>query len=336
MAAPGALPESAAADGMPGPRACAWPRRLFQGPARLIAPEEFRAWVIHEDERLLVVDKPGDVVCHPSKHGPRSSLVGAAREHTGLDTIHLVFRLDRETSGIVVLAKDARMAGRLQKAMQERRVGKGYLAILTGHLPGPVTVDQPLGDDTASPVFIKTAVVADGRPAVTRFEPVAIPAHGSDLACAPGSAAGAAVGFAAGLEPGGTSPPFTLARVVTETGRKHQIRAHAQWLGHPLVGDKIYGPDARCYLEFIDGGWTPALAQRLLLPRQALHCARIDLRQAGMPAVFTAVLPEDLRVFCAARGFSPDDLVAASRWPETSGLSGSSVPDEPAANACPG
>jgi 23S rRNA pseudouridine1911/1915/1917 synthase len=255
-----------------GPRASAWPRRLKQGPARIIDPGELRTWIIHEDDRLLVVDKPGDVVCHPSKHGPWSSLVGAAREHAGLGTIHLVFRLDRETSGIVVMAKDPAMAGRLQTAMQERKVGKAYTALLTGELRGAVTVDQPLGDDTASPVFMKAAVRADGQPAVTRFE---------------------ALAHARG---------FTLARVTTETGRKHQIRAHAQWLGHPVVGDKIYGPDARLYLDFIDGGWTPELEARLLLPRQALHCAMIDLSEAGVPSVFQAPLPGDMRGLCERLG----------------------------------
>lgn len=259
----------------------------MQGPARLVAPEEFRAWVLHEDERLLVVDKPGDVVCHPSKHGPRSSLIGAAREHTGQETLHLVFRLDRETSGVVVFAKDPRTAGRLQTAMQDRRIGKGYLAILGGELAAPVTVDQRLGDDTSSPVFIKTGVVPDGRAAVTHFEPVA--------------AAGG----------------FTLARVRTETGRKHQIRAHAQWLGHALVGDKIYGPDARCYLDFIDQGWTAELAAKLLLPRQALHCSWIDLRAAGLPETFAAPLAPDLRSFCVEHGFAPEVLAAAEVWPES-------------------
>lgn len=267
--------------GDPGPRsdddfsrrACAWPRRpKEQKPVRMIDPGEVPAWVVHEDARLLVVNKPGDVVCHPSKAGPWSSLVGALREHTGLPTVHLVFRLDRETSGIVVLAKDARMAARLQIAMQERKVGKAYLAVLTGELPGPVTVDQPLGDDVHSPVFLKSAVAATGQPAVTHFQPLA------------------------------TGGGFTRARVVTQTGRKHQIRAHAQWLGYPIVGDKIYGPDARLYLDFIDHGWTPALAARLLLPRQALHCAEIDLRPAGLEHVFRAEWPDDLRAFCAARG----------------------------------
>lgn len=265
-------------DGDFSQRACAWPRRERKpGPVRLIAPEEVPAWIVFEDERLLVVNKPGDVVCHPSKAGPWSSLVGALREYARLPTVHLVFRLDRETSGIVVLAKDARMASRLQVAMQERKVGKKYLAILTGELAAPATVDQPLGDDVRSPVFLKSAVVAagEGQRAVSHFTPQA-----SGGGC-------------------------TLTSVVTETGRKHQIRAHAQWLGHPLVGDKIYGPDARLYLDFIDHGWTAALAEKLLLPRQALHCAEIDLRAAGVAHVFAAPLAEDLRAFLAARGLAP-------------------------------
>jgi 23S rRNA pseudouridine1911/1915/1917 synthase len=254
------------------PRACAWPRRLKQGPVRMIKPEEMPKWIVHDDERVLVVDKPGDVVCHPSKDGPWSSLVGAVREFAKLEAAHLVFRLDRETSGLVVFAKDAKMASRLQRAVQERKVSKVYLAVLTGELAGPATVDQPLGDDTGSPVFVKSMVRPDGQRAVTHFTPVA------------------------------TGGGFTLARVVTETGRKHQIRAHAQWLGHSLVGDKIYGPDARLFLEFIDHGWSEALAAKLLLPRQALHCAEIDLRNAGIEQVFSAALPADLREFCVSRG----------------------------------
>ncbi|HZZ19696.1 MAG TPA: RluA family pseudouridine synthase [Opitutaceae bacterium] len=261
--------------GYDGPKASAWPRRLTQGPARIIGPEELRSWVVHEDDRLFVVSKPGDVVVHPSKHGPWSSLVGAARELLGLPTVHLVFRLDRETSGIVVIAKEPRMASRLQTAMQDRRVGKAYTTILMGEMKGPVRVDQPLGDDTASPVFMKSGVREDGQASVTLFEPVA-------------AAAG-----------------FTLVRVTTETGRKHQIRAHAQWLGHSIVGDKIYGPDARLYLDFIDHGWSAALEEKLLLPRQALHCSRIDLRTAGMEFVFDAPLPADMAQFCRLHGMDP-------------------------------
>jgi 23S rRNA pseudouridine1911/1915/1917 synthase len=249
----------------------------------MITHGELRSWILHEDDRLLVVDKPGDVVCHPSKHGPWSSLVGAAREHTGLGTVHLVFRLDRETSGVVVLAKTPHVARMLQTAMQDRRVGKSYLAVLAGDLAAETRVEQPLGDDTSSPVFMKSAVRPDGQASATRFVP---------------------------LSRGGG---FTLAAVTTETGRKHQIRAHAQWLGHPIVGDKIYGPDARLYLDFIDGGWTPALEARLLMPRQALHCARIDLGAAGIGMAFEAPLPPDIREFCESHGI--DAASAAPRAP---------------------
>lgn len=285
-------------------RACAWPRRpKEQGPVRMIAPEEVPGWIVHEDERLLVVNKPGDVVCHPSKAGPWSSLVGALREYARLPTVHLVFRLDRETSGVVVLAKDAKMASRLQVAMQERKVGKAYLAVLTGKLREATTVDQPLGDDVNSPVFVKSAVVGPGeggQRAVSHFMPLGWST--GDAADLPG------VGPTTAAQPTGREEAargsFTLARVVTETGRKHQIRAHAQWLGHALVGDKIYGPDARLYLEFIDTGWTDALAAKLLLPRQALHCAEIDLRPAGLDRVFAAPLAADLRAFCDRAGMS--------------------------------
>lgn len=268
--------------GQTGPRASAWPRRPVQGPSRIILPAELASWVIHEDDRLLVVNKPGDIVCHPSKHGPWSSLVGAVREHFALERTHLVFRLDRETSGVVVMAKEPRMASLLQKAVQERRVGKAYFAVLMGDLREAVRVDQPLGVDTASPVFMKSAVCPDGQPAATRFEPLA--------------------------RGGG----FTLARVTTETGRKHQIRAHAQWLGHSVVGDKIYGPDARLYLDFVDKGWTLELARRLLLPRQALHCARIDLTGAGIPFAFEAPIPADMRDFCAGAAIDASAALPAA------------------------
>lgn len=253
-------------------RACAWPRRIQRtDTVRQIKPDELRSWIIHEDDRLLAINKPGDVVCHPSKAGPWSSLVGAVRELTGLDRAHLIFRLDRETSGLVVLAKDSALASRLQRAMQERRVGKQYLALLVGELQEPVTVDQPLGPDDHSPVYVKTTVRPDGQPARTHFEPLT------------------------------TASGFTLARVRIESGRKHQIRAHAQWLGYPVIGDKIYGPDDRCYLEFIDNGFTPRLRSLLLLPRQALHCWEIALGVPDLPEVLRAPLAPDLVRFAEER-----------------------------------
>ena len=245
------------------------------GVFRKITPEELRAWVVFMDERVIIFNKGGDLPCHPSKDGPWSSLSGAVREHFGDAAAHLVFRLDRETSGVVLYARDVATARRLQMAAERRLYSKLYFAILRGELREAVNVDEPLGADYESEVAIKNRVVPRGsgraQEARTRFEPVAV------------------------------RNGFTLARVTTQTGRKHQIRAHAQWLGHSLVGDKIYGPDARLYLEFVETGWTPALAERLLLPRQALHCAQIDLRAAGVDYVFRAPLAEDMAEFCRAR-----------------------------------
>lgn len=242
-----------------------WPPRPFRADrVKLTSPEELATWVIHEDEDLLVVDKSGEVVCHPSKFGPTSSLVGAARDYLGLETVHLVFRLDRETSGVVVMAKNAAMASRLQKAMQTRKVGKRYLTLLHGELPEPVLVDQPLGPEVDSPVHVKDHVRPDGKEAQTHFIPLV------------------------------SRSGFTSVEVRPRTGRKHQIRAHAQWLGHTVVGDKIYGPDANLFLRFIDDGWSPELERHLLIRRQALHCAEIDLRPTGLDWVFRADWPDDL------------------------------------------
>jgi 23S rRNA pseudouridine1911/1915/1917 synthase len=223
-----------------------WPP--LNGEAELIEPDELRSWIVYEDEDVLVIDKPGWVVCHPSKNGPWSSLVGACRELTGLETLHLVARLDRETSGIVLIAKRPASARRLQMAFQERRVDKTYLAILGGELAAAVTVDQPLAKDLESPVASRVTVrkSRSAQRAITHFEPL--------------------------VSGGG----YTLARVKPETGRKHQIRAHAFWLGHPIAGDKVYGPDDTLFLEFITEGWTPRLAAALPMRRQALHAASLE------------------------------------------------------------
>jgi 23S rRNA pseudouridine1911/1915/1917 synthase len=102
---------------------------------------------------------------------------------------------------------------------------------------------------------------------------------------------------------------YTLARIRLETGRKHQIRAHALWLGHPVVGDKLYGPDERLYLEFAQHGWTERHAILLPLQRQALHCAEIDLRPAREPHFFRAPLAGEVAQFCRDRmGIDPAEL----------------------------
>ncbi len=242
----------------------------------LLTPDEVRSWILVENDEVIVFNKPGWVVCHPSKNGPFSSLVGAAREVLGLDRVHLISRLDRETSGLVVLARDRLLARRLQMAMAARQVSKRYRAILHGRLAGRVEVSQPLGPDPASPVAVKQCVQppADAQKAQTTFIPLAYR--------------------------GG----FTLAEVIPHTGRKHQIRAHAQWIGHAVAGDKVYGPDPTLYLEFIEHGWTPHLAAALPLARQALHAARLDFETGDGAFSWEAPLSADLEAFW--EGLPPD------------------------------
>src|SRR5689334_8897552 len=126
----------------------------------LVDPAELRTWVMLNDEQLLVLDKPGWLVCHPSKNGPWSSLAGAVREEFKPEAIRLVYRLDRETSGVIILAKTEAAGRRLGRAVLQRQIGKIYVAILEGEMAGPVTVDQPLGPDPTVNVTIKSRVVA--------------------------------------------------------------------------------------------------------------------------------------------------------------------------------
>lgn len=240
----------------------------------MITREEFASWILRDDDRLLVLNKPALVVVHPSKNGPWSSVVGAAREYTGLERVHLVFRLDRETSGVVVLAKERALASELQVAVEKRRNAKRYLVILQGELAdGEHVVDVPIGADVTSVVFSKRrAGPAPGaQEARTIFRALA---HG-----------------------GG----FSVVEAVPLTGRTHQIRAHAEWLGHRVVGDKVYGGSPSCFLEFMEGGWSESLEKRLLLKRQALHCLRVEFALRDGPLVCAAPPTPDLVAFVRER-----------------------------------
>jgi 23S rRNA pseudouridine1911/1915/1917 synthase len=229
----------------------------------MITPEELRAWILFEDDALLVMNKHAHVLCHRSKHGPWSSLVSAAREYLGVERLHMPTRLDRETSGVVVLLKESRLAALLQRGMEEGRIHKTYLAILSGEMREPLRAEQPIGKHPNSRVLVRRGVVESGRMAATEFEPLS------------------------------TGGGFTLARVRPLSGRMHQIRVHAQWLGFPVAGDKLYGPDERLFLEFREEGWTQRHEALLGIERQALHAQEWRFEDSEMPLYFTAPLPED-------------------------------------------
>jgi 23S rRNA pseudouridine1911/1915/1917 synthase len=255
----------------------------FGEQAPLVDPAAFPDWIVREDENLLIINKPGWLVCHPSKNGPLSSLVGVVRDYTKVDKLHLVARLDRETSGLIVFAKRPSVARKFQMAIQHRIVRKMYLAILEGEFDQPLHVDKPIARRQGGPVFVKSEVRDDrtSQSAVTDFHPLI------------------------------SGKGYTLCRVQPETGRKHQIRVHAQWLNKCVVGDKIYGPDETLYLDFIEHGWTDRLQAALPIKRQALHCYRYIFDFPEAPISFVAPLPQDMLEFCQEQmGLSLKQVIA--------------------------
>lgn len=224
--------------------------------------------VIHEDAELLAINKPAGLVCHPSKDGPMSSLIGRVRLYLGDGCRpHLVNRLDRETSGITLVAKTDDAARELRQLWESREVEKEYSAIVHGHVSADhKIIDAPLGPDESSRVAVKDCVRADGLPSQTEFfveRRFSKQITGDD-------------------EPRG----FSLLRVQPRTGRKHQIRIHLAHIGHPIVGDKIYGGDEDLYLALVEGRLNEEQRQRLILPHQALHAGALRYEWHGKRVEF--------------------------------------------------
>lgn len=240
--------------------------------------------VLHEDDHLLVVSKPAGLVCHPTKGDVYSSLISRLRLHRGEGVVRLVNRLDRETSGVTVAAKTAEAAGELGSLFEHRRVRKAYEAIVHGHPSDPCgVVDAPLGRAEGSPVAIQDAVRPDGAPSITRWR----------------------VGQRFERE----GLPFAVVHLEPETGRKHQIRIHLAHLGHPIVGDKLYGGDPGCYLRLVEGRLGEEDRRRLRLPFQALHAGTLAFHWRGIDWEFQCPPEAWFLGFVAGEPTSPD-------WPD--------------------
>jgi 23S rRNA pseudouridine1911/1915/1917 synthase len=227
-----------------------------------------------------VVDKPAFLLTHPTKPDQRTTLWKELRDLLAFEIanggqVSIVNRLDRETSGVVLVAKNSAAARRFGLLMQERRLDKEYLAIVWGWPDWETkTVDAPMdrqGKHQPSAIWLKQMIHPKGAEAVTEFR---VEEHFTRTT------------------PAGNE--FAVLRAIPKTGRTHQIRVHLASLGHPIVGDKIYGPDERLYLEFIETGWTPKLERQLRLPRHALHSAKLKIENEKE---WIVDLPDDLAQF---------------------------------------
>jgi 23S rRNA pseudouridine1911/1915/1917 synthase len=242
-----------------------------------VEPEATPLDVLHEDASLIVVDKPAGMATHPAPGCRTGTLVAALLHRWQLGTEWpdptrpgIVHRLDRDTSGVIVIAKTPQALHALARQFENRRVHKEYEAVVVGLPPASGAIDLAIGRD---PVDRRRqqARIGQRRAALTRYER---------------------------LEFYGRTPVAAArVRALPETGRTHQIRVHLASIGHPVVGDPLYG-----------GGRAPrgvdprARAAVESFPRQALHAASIELRHPddGRVVAFRAPLPEDMRELIAA------------------------------------
>lgn len=225
--------------------------------------------ILYQDDDLLVLDKPAGLVVHPSAGHGTGTLVNALLHHVrdlsgigGVLRPGIVHRLDRDTSGLMIVAKHDVAHRALSAALKRREIRRIYLAAAWGHLRGDeLRVEAPIA---RSPTHRqRMAVVPEGRPAATRFRR---------------------------LE---RWRAVDLVRAELETGRTHQIRVHLAHIGHPVVGDATYGPQ-KLKISGPDRGWAQQFARRV--PRQFLHAAELHFLHpgTGQPMDFSSPLPEPL------------------------------------------
>ena len=240
-------------------------------------PEVDRAVnVLYEDRDILVVGKSGNLPAHPAGPYFRNTLWGVLRDDLGVAEPSIVNRLDRETSGVTLVARHPAAARACRLQFDERSVTKTYLAVTEGEFAAPARARGYMGPCPGSAIRKKR-----------RFEPSA--ADGPE----PGREAQWADTEFSPVERRG---PLTLVRALPHTGRLHQIRATLLALGKPVAGDKMYGLDEGVFLRFVADRLTPADAALMRIGRQALHAASLSFLHPadGRPMTVAAPLPADL------------------------------------------
>ncbi|MFM2421494.1 MAG: hypothetical protein RL291_24, partial [Pseudomonadota bacterium] len=256
-----------------------------------LQPEAMDLVVVHEDDELIVIDKPAGLVVHPGAGHRTGTLVNGLLHHCkgslsgigGVERPGIVHRLDKDTSGLLVVAKTDRAHQSLSEQFaahgRDGRLIRRYRTLLWGHMERPTqTVAAHLGRHRTDRT--KMAVVspgqADAREAVSHFERLEL--FGPPMMPGRGAKVGARI---------------TLAEVALETGRTHQIRVHAAWLKHPVVGDRLYGSHFQASVPGLSEAAQAALGA---LGRQALHAAVLGFHHPvrGKRMLFESALPQDM------------------------------------------
>lgn len=223
--------------------------------------------VVHEDEWTIALDKPAGMLVHPVGQHYAWALIGLVRDARPGVRIDLSHRLDRETSGVVLLTKDEASNRSMKEAFAHRRVAKTYLAIVRG-VPewDELRVDAALGSANAA-VKLRRGVSPEGDPSVTEFSVRARMAAHALMECRP------------------------------LTGRTHQIRAHLEHVGFPILGDKLYGQPDEVFLSIFEGGLTDELRGKIGFPRHALHASALAFPHphSGQMIKVHASLPSDMQ-----------------------------------------
>jgi len=238
-----------------------------------------RLEVIAEEEGFLVVEKPAGILIHPTRPGEERTFWHALRELLAYEvanghSIGIITRLDRETSGLVLVAKSSEASRHLGDLMFHHKIRKTYLAICYGWpVEDRFVAEEPivrLGEVQPVNVWLRRGVHPSGAVAKTEFE-VLQRTHLKN-----------------------SETPVSLVRARPLTGRTHQIRVHLAHAGFPIVGDKLYAGGEQSYLEFIRDGWTSKLAEKLHHSRHALHASGLEWKDGAQKHDCFSPLPKDL------------------------------------------
>ncbi len=224
--------------------------------------------VVFEDDWLLAVDKPAGMLVHPVGQRFAWALIGLVREMRPGLRIDLSHRLDRETSGVVLLTKHEDANRAMKDAFQARRVQKTYQAIVRGVVPWDThSINASLGHAAGSEVQLRRGADEAGESALTEVTVLRRLARHTLVECRP------------------------------HTGRTHQIRVHLEIAGYPILGDKLYGQPDATFLSLLDGGLTPALRSAIGFPRHALHAQALAFPHphSGQVVKVRAPLPVDMQ-----------------------------------------